>query len=228
MVFLYFVREINQNKFLYLEHNNMGNLNDHDILFLNSKEFAPLVKLLEKSYKLKILSVDFPLYVSFTSRKAILNTNSGAYFLKEKPIYCSDEQSLQLAAEFQNYLCWSLEFIPPILKTIEGKWYVRWNNRHYFLTEFKPGRIYSGSELDNYKMLSSLKDIQDMASRFKPGKIKPVKSYETLHLISLVEEKSKTSEEKKNINIINRLISIPSLIYFLITNIYCFMWIVMR
>ncbi len=185
----------------------MANLNDHDILFLNSQEFAPLVEIIEKSYKLKILSFDFPQYVSFTSRKAILNTNSGAYFLKEKPVYCSDEESLSLAAEFQNFLSWSVGFVPPILMTVNNEWYIEWQGRFYFLTEFRPGRVYSGSDFDVNNMLGSLKDFQDAAVNFDPKKIKRVKSYETLKFMSLIEERFKDTEGEGNIGSINKLIA---------------------
>lgn len=138
----------------------MVNLNPHDILFLDSAEFEGFRQLLESEYKFEIISTSLPKIVSFTSRKLILHTTRGDFFLKEKPAYCSDEISLQRAANFQAHASNRLTFVPPIALTQAQSPYVEWSGKKYFLAAYVTGRYFNGSDNDLRGMLVALREFQ--------------------------------------------------------------------
>ncbi len=173
----------------------MSNLNEHDILFLGSSEFELLFQILEEAYRFKIYSYDLPPFVSFTSRKAVLNTSLGIYFLKEKPIYCSDKKSRTLAANFQSFLSSVLGTITPICKTKDGKYYIQWQKRFLFITKFNPGRFFYGSESYIHKILLALKDFQEAAKNFIFKNIQATKSSETLEIFELLKKKGESNDK---------------------------------
>lgn len=208
MAFSYYESVINQSKFPYLVHSNMANLNEHDILFLGSPEFESLPQILEEAYGFKIRSYDLPPFVSFTSRKAVLNTDSGAYFLKEKPVYCSDEKARALAADFQTFLSEELDTVTPILKTQNGESYIQWQGRFFFITDFKPGRVFNGSDSDIHQMLLALKDFQEAAKSFSTESVQPTKSYEPLVIFELLEKNIENKAGIKEIAQIKKLMEV--------------------
>ncbi|MCK4918619.1 MAG: HAD hydrolase-like protein [Candidatus Pacebacteria bacterium] len=176
----------------------MANLNQHDILFINSKKFKGFSELIEKSYNFKILSYDLPPFISFTSRKAVLTTDKGVFFLKEKPLYCSDNISRNIAANFQLFLSKNLNYIPSILSTRNKKLYIEWKNRFFFLTEFKKGRVFNGSSNDIKNILKVLRCFQDVAATFKIQNlvVKKTESYKVIPCVSLIEEYVYTKSDK--------------------------------
>lgn len=137
----------------------MPNLNSHDVLFLNSKEFSGFSERLMYEYDFEIREYELPPFVSFTSRKLLLHTNKGTYFLKEKPLYCSDADSLNRMAAFQKYMNTQMTSIPTFLPTASGETYLAWNQRFFFLTEYKPGRHFNGSDADVHSILVALKEF---------------------------------------------------------------------
>lgn len=187
----------------------MANLNKHDVLFLKSKKFEKLAQLIESSYDLEIVSIEFPAFISFTSRKAILHTNKGDLFLKEKPIYSDDELSRKKSADFQNYATNKLKIVPKIITTKDNKNYIIWKNRYFFLTEYKKGRTYNGSDTDVRSMLLALKQLNDCGKEFvkepkvSPDVIKRIESYEVATLVPLIEKYIKSGKEK---NIYKRIL----------------------
>ena len=139
----------------------MANLNPHDIVFLNSHEFKGFKEKIESQYDFEIISTDLPKIISFTSKKLVLHTSKGDFFLKEKPQYCSDELALKRSADFQDYTSLRLKIVPKILLTIEQNHYIVWNGRHYFLTEYKSGRHYNGSQSDLKEIIEALYLFQE-------------------------------------------------------------------
>lgn len=198
----------------------MANLNNSDILFLESPEFSDLRTLLENSYGFKIISSYLPPFISFTSRKAVLETDNGTYFLKEKPLYCSNKRSRDLSVYFQNFLSQTLKIVPVVLRTLDGNHYVQWSARFLFLTEFKVGRVFNGSETDIEHILEELKNFQEASKMFgSASKVDGTDrtqfwlenkkdSYHTLKFFPLLEKKAKTDTEKTELRRIQYLISI--------------------
>ncbi|HEX6977429.1 MAG TPA: phosphotransferase [Patescibacteria group bacterium] len=181
----------------------MANLNKHDVLFLSSNKYKSLAVLIEKSYDLKIDSVEFPSFISFTSRKAIIHTNKGIFFLKEKPQYSDDKLSREKSASFQKYASTKLDIVPKILTTVSGQDYILWKKRYFFLTEYKEGRTYNGSDSDVKAMLIALQKLNNCGKDFVSEKdisqniIKKIESYEVASLVPLIEKYIKSDSEKE-------------------------------
>lgn len=177
----------------------MPNLNEHDILFLGSTENEKFSAFLEQEYDFRIHSYDFPPFVSFTSRKAVLNTSRGIFFLKEKPEYCSEEQTRNRAAEFQNYIHASTQIAPEVFSTVSGSYYTYWEGRYFFLTEFKEGRIYNGSEKDLVCALNSLKEFRRAAQAYDAAS-SPTghrESFSAISFLPYVKEHVKSREDEE-------------------------------
>lgn len=187
----------------------MATLNSHDIIFEKWQKYKNLKGLIESCYGFSILKVEPVPYISFTSKKALLYTNKGIFFLKEKPFYCSDEVSLKMSSLFQNFLGKQLSFIPRYLKTIDNRDYIEFEGRFYFLTEYKIGRCFNGSVKDVKQILSSLLKFQRVASKFPCNFDQKTESYEVLHISRLLNNfihNPKEQEINKQIcKLINKL-----------------------
>jgi len=189
----------------------MANLNKHDVLFLKSNKYIELANLIEKEYGFKILSIEFPEFISFTSRKAIIHTNQGVYFLKEKPKYSDDKMSRKKSALFQTYASNRLEIVPKILTTKDNKYYIPWKGRYFFLSDYKKGRTYNGSDSDVRSMLLALKQLNSCGRDFikekatPPEVIKKIDSYEVATLVPLIEKYIKSDSEKETYDRIIRI-----------------------
>ncbi len=179
----------------------MPNLNNHDLILFKSKEFNGFLEFLEKNYQFKIITSEYPSYISFTSRKAILYTDKGEFFLKEKPIYSSDKRSRDKSASFQSYASSKLETVPKILSTKDNKKFVIWEKRYYFLTKYIKGRIFNGSDEDVISMLSALRKLQEVGREYAtredvPADIhKIIESYEVAQLIPLIKSNIQSEDE---------------------------------
>ena len=176
----------------------MANLNDHDVLFIAADRFSELRTLLEKEYGFKILECSMPPFVSFTSRKAVIDTSEGTFFLKEKPKYCSSILQLKQSGDFQSYMASKVTFVPPIILTKRGEKFVHWNGRAYFLAEFREGRIYNGSTQDLKEMLRAIDSFTQFAEEFTEQNTdlyEKTDSDEVLKLIELLLKEIKTKED---------------------------------
>jgi hypothetical protein len=181
----------------------MANLNQHDIIFLDSSEFKGLKEVIELKYDFKIISVLLPDVISFTSKKLILNTTRGIFFLKEKPLYCSSDLALRRSAHFQEYASHQLDIVPKIFMTLDHDYYVVWNQRRYFLTDYKKGRHYNGSLNDLGVMSDALRTFQACGTSYLE-KFKELRTHELFCFespsiaagISDVEKSAKTQEDR--------------------------------
>lgn len=187
----------------------MANLNEHDLILFKSNEFVGFDKYLETEYGFKIISSEYPTYISFTSRKAILHTSLGDLFLKEKPQYSSDQLSLDRSTYFQEFVSLKTDIVPKIIRTKENKFFVEWKGRLYFLTEYKKGRSYNGSLQDVEAMLYALQIMQKNGINFCTNKNIPdkvlddIESFEIYKIIYLIEKYARNTAEQ---NLYNRII----------------------
>src|SRR5690606_1019752 len=158
-------------------------------------------RFLEKNYQFRIISTEYPPYISFTSRKAILHTNVGSFFLKEKPEYSTDKLSLDKSVLFQLYASSRLDIVPKIRLTKNNDYFVIWKSKFYFLTEYKKGRVFSGSDKDVTSMLKALKRLQAVGKEFvnkkdvPPNVLEKVESYEVAKLAPLIKKYIKTKTD---------------------------------
>lgn len=179
----------------------MPNLNKHDLVLFKSSEFLGFEQFLEKYYQFRIISTEYPPYLSFTSRKAIIDTDKGTLFLKEKPEYSSDKLSLSKSARFQMYAGSKLNIVPKIRLTKNNKFFVVWKKRYYFLTDYKKGRVFDGSDKDVSSMLKALNKLQKIGKEFANKKDVPpdiltqLESYEVAQSIPLIKAYIKSKKE---------------------------------
>lgn len=182
----------------------MANLNSHDLLLLDSPEFKGLRERIERDYDLNIKSTSLPEIISFTSKKLILHTSKGDFFLKEKPQYCSNESALKRSANFQDYVSFRMEIVPKILSTREKDYYIHWRGRYYFLADYKNGRHYNGSPKDIKAMIDALNVFQkistDYLDTYKDSKQEELARYESPDIASgIIDVKKKVKTENDNL-----------------------------
>lgn len=187
----------------------MPNLNEHDLIFFKSSGFGGFKEFLEEKYGFKIFSTEYPPYISFTSKKAILHTNLGSFFLKEKPEYSTNKLSLEKSYRFQDFASSKLSIVPKIRLTEDKKCYVDWKGRLYFLADYKKGRVFNGTINDVKSMLVALRKLQKVGEDFIKNKgvpigvLKKIESYEVAELTPLIV---KFVQSKKESIIYGRII----------------------
>ena len=191
----------------------MANLNETDLLITNMAKFEDLRKVLESLYAFKIQKTYYPSSISLTSRKAILETDRGSYFLKEKPQYCSQDILIQKSSLFQDFCSRNTPHVPEIIKTNEGNYYFEFEGRRFFLSKYIAGRPFSGSKEDIEKMLAVLNSLNTVGVKFLMDKnlskdiIKKFDSYEIATLIPVLVKYIKTNEDKFIFNEIQKTLS---------------------
>ena len=180
----------------------MANLNETDLLITNMTKFKNLRVVLESSYAFKIQKTHYPNSISLTSRKAILETDKGRYFLKEKPQYCSDELLIQKSSLFQDFCSQNTPHVPKIIKTVRGNYYFEFENRKFFLSEYIDGKPFSGSVNDIESMLDVIKSLNLAGMKFLVNSnlpkdiIKKFNSYQIATLIPNLIKYVRTEEDK--------------------------------
>ena len=181
----------------------MANLNSHDLLFLDSPEFKGFRERIEREYDFNIINTSLPEIVSFTSKKLILHTSKGAFFLKEKPQYCSNKLALKRSAHFQDYVSSRIEIVPKILSTRKN-YYIHWSGRYYFLADYKKGRHYNGSPKDISAMIDALNVFQKTGAAYldtyKDSRQGEMTRYESPDVASgVIDVKKKVKTENDNL-----------------------------
>lgn len=182
----------------------MANLNSHDLLFLNSTEFKGFKERIEREYDFNIINTSLPEIISFTSKKLILHTSKGDFFLKEKPQYCSNESALKRSANFQDHVSSRMKIVPKILSTREKDYYIHWNGRYYFLADYKNGRHYNGSPKDIIAMIDALNVFQkigtDYLDTYKDSKQEELARHESPDVaLGIIDVKKKVKTENENL-----------------------------
>jgi len=202
----------------------MANLNDTDLLITSTDGFNNLKSVLESLYGFKIQRTHYPNSISLTSRKAILETNKGPYFLKEKPRYCSEDTLIQRSSLFQDFCSQTTPHVPKIIKTTENNYFFEFENRKFFLSEYIEGGSFNGSEDDIEKMLDVMKSLNLAGKKFMmnqdiPNSItKKFDSYEIATLIPEIIKYEKTEGDKLIFNKIIKILSALKSEYNLIGN----------
>lgn len=84
---------------------------------------------------------------SETSRKFVLETTTGRYFLKEVPWYCDDAESIAFSAELANRLADAGLPFPSVLPADDGRAWVDVAGSSFTVSSYRPGGLYDGSEV---------------------------------------------------------------------------------
>ena len=184
----------------------MANLNDTDLLIIDNAKSVSLKKTLELMYGFKIIKTHNPSYISLTSRKATLETNMGKFFLKEKPLYCSDTLSMQRSSFFQDFCSKKIHFIPKIIRTKDNNFYFEFENRKYFLQEYINGRLFNGSKKDISRMLDIINELNIAGKKFldhtnlPKDTTKKFNSFEIATLIPTLDKFIKNEKDRFTFN----------------------------
>lgn len=144
-------------------------LNSVDVFMTDKRERDRIIPQLRDLYRIPfisaIASVPFP---SFTSRKCLLTDEKGnTYFLKEKPLYSTDEKQLKIASTLQIELSQQLSFIPQIILTDRGDPYIKVGDKILFLTPFIEGDVFIG------KLAQSLSSARALGKMHKTSEVIP-------------------------------------------------------
>lgn len=83
---------------------------------------------------------------SETSRKYVLETSTGWFFLKEVPWYCDQAEHIEFSVGLGNYLAGRGLPVALALRCADGAPYVSAGGSRYILFEYRPGRLYDGSD----------------------------------------------------------------------------------
>src|SRR3954463_3439257 len=83
---------------------------------------------------------------SETSRKYLIETSTGRYFLKEVPWYCDDPDKITFSVALGNHLSAEGLPVPKALRCVNGDPYASVKGSSFVLFEYRPGRLFDGSE----------------------------------------------------------------------------------
>jgi Ser/Thr protein kinase RdoA (MazF antagonist) len=79
---------------------------------------------------------------SETSRKYVIDTSRGTYFLKEVPWYCDDPGHRNFSRRLMNHLADAGLPVPRTLRTRAGTWHATVGDSSFVLLEYLPGSPY--------------------------------------------------------------------------------------
>jgi Ser/Thr protein kinase RdoA (MazF antagonist) len=82
---------------------------------------------------------------SETSRKFVLETATGRYFLKEIPWYCDDPASIAFSAALGDHLADCGLPVPRAVRRPDDRPYLELSGSRFVLFEYRPGRLFDGS-----------------------------------------------------------------------------------
>jgi hypothetical protein len=179
----------------------MANLNNTDLLVTNKNKFNNLKRIIESIYDLKVEKTHYPSSISLTSRKAVLETNKGIYFLKEKPLYCSDDIYIKRSYYFQEFCSKYIHYVPKIIKTKSDEYYFEFETRKFFLSEYVEGKPFNGSDNNIKQILRLITELNNVGKSFLDKNKSPlgiVKKYESYEIVTLIPILSKYIKTKKD------------------------------
>lgn len=180
----------------------MTNLNNTDLLITNKDKFRNLKWVIESAYNLKIGKTYYPSSISLTSRKAVLETDKGIFFLKEKPLYCSDDIYMKRSAYFQEFCSNHIHDVPKIIRTKNGEYYFEFETRKFFLSEYIIGKPFNGSNNNIKQILGLIAELNNAGRDFlnknktQTDIIKKYESYEIATLIPILSKYIRTKKDK--------------------------------
>jgi Ser/Thr protein kinase RdoA (MazF antagonist) len=82
---------------------------------------------------------------SETSRKYVIDTAKGRFFLKEIPWYCDNQAARTFSRSLMNHLADAGLPVPRVLQTTEGEWYAAVEESRFVLLEYLAGSPYDHS-----------------------------------------------------------------------------------
>jgi thiamine kinase-like enzyme len=140
-----------------------------DELIRNLDQLNILKHNIKKFYNIEFSRYFFPNSYSFTAKKVIIQNlkDKKFYFLKCKPQYASDCNSLRISALFQNEVNKSLGLAPSIINTLSGNNFAFWNESYFFLTEFIAGKEYTADMLQARNVVICLAQIHKLGLTIK-------------------------------------------------------------
>lgn len=181
----------------------MANLNTHDIINMKSEYGKKLTTAIESAYNFKIIDYTPIPEISFTSKKALIETDQGIFFLKEKPFYSKASDSLFRSSSFQDYCYKNSNKFVNIIKTKNSSHYLEFEGSIYFITPFVYAKSFTGENKDLLKMIETIITLRKLGKsylkeNYKKEKLLPKnKSYEIILPMMLFEPMVNTNEEKK-------------------------------
>ncbi|MFA6250431.1 MAG: phosphotransferase [Candidatus Shapirobacteria bacterium] len=132
---------------------------------------------------------EYPEAFSTTSRKIIINDGQHHYYIKEKPKYCCNPYSLALSAQLQEFLASKVGFVPQIVHTNRGDYYLRIRGNYFFTTVYIKGRLFSSSIIDVQSAGETLGIIHSYSEDFSfPDPRNLCASEDTLQFVDLAEQ----------------------------------------
>lgn len=181
----------------------MANLNPHDIINMKSGHGKRLASAIESAYGLSLTDYSPIPEISLTSKKALIKTNRGILFLKEKPFYAKSPSSLFRSASFQNFCAEKSDRFVALIETIDHSPFLEFEDSIYFLTPFVEGKSFTGGNEEIFKMLETAIELKKLGKEYmKAGTDKkeflaPNKSYEIILPATLFEPMIETKEDEK-------------------------------
>ncbi len=144
-----------------------SDLNASDVFIQNSHDRGVLDEL-SRCFNLgKVLNVRSPLHHSTTSRKVIIEVAKGSYFIKQKAPYASDDNSLRLSGEFQNFLAGYLkDIIPAVISCNDGRLFVEHGTSVYVAMPEVAAQAYIGHPGQVYNAGCALAQIHNLSAAF--------------------------------------------------------------
>lgn len=106
---------------------------------------------------------------SQTSKKLILHTCRGTYFLKQIPWYADSETILNFSHSFQLFLKKNGFPLPKILPTKSGTTFIEFNQQKFFLSEFIEGRPFQNRPEDIEAAALCLAQLHHLSEFFNPA-----------------------------------------------------------
>lgn len=146
-----------------------NDLNTSDLFLTSENEYRILGDVVEEYGLGEVVGHMPALTYSTTSRKLILQTERGRFFLKEKPDYCVEPDQLRLSAEFQDLLAEQTDFVPKIFRTTKGERYFRRGSKTFLVTKFIEGRHFSGSHCDIQSAGRALGIVHNVSAKIDVG-----------------------------------------------------------
>ncbi len=144
----------------------MANLNEHDIINMTSNYGKEITLAIESAYGLKIHGYSPVSQISFTSKKALIDTDQGMLFLKEKPFYSKGPHELFRSSTFQDYCAQRSGNFVEIIKSKDEESFLEFGDKTYFLTPYIEGGNFSGKQEELVSMLDTLTELKGLGKKY--------------------------------------------------------------
>lgn len=194
----------------------MPNLNEHDIINMTSDYGKKITLIIESAYKLKIEGYSPVEQISFTSKKALISTDRGVFFLKEKPFYSKGPQELFRSSTFQDYCARHSSSFVEIIKTKDKECFFEFDGKTYFITPYLEGGNFSGKHEELISMLDTLIELKGLGKKYLDenlaaydlGMLAENKSYDVILPFLLLDPMIRTKEDQTTFSRLKEVLDI--------------------